>query len=104
MSELRQEAISMVNALPEEYLSLLIQNIKEFMEKNLPKKKTMHPDLPFTQEEWDAFVEKHADPQKVVAFQSLDALVKKNRHLFGKDFDPNQARWEALNEKYGPFD
>ena len=103
MSTLRQEAISMVNALPEEHLSLLLQTIKEFMEKNLPKK-TMHPDLPFTQEEWDAFVEKHADPQKAAAFQRLDALVKKNSHLYGKDFNPDQARWEALNEKYGPFD
>jgi len=34
MTALRQEAISMVNSLPEDYLSSLIQSIKDFMEKN----------------------------------------------------------------------
>ena len=83
MTALRQEAISMVNSLPEEYLSSLIQSIKDFMEKNLHKKKTISPNLPFTQEEWDAFLNsgEGLDPKKAAAFQRLQKLVENNKNV-----------------------
>ena len=102
MSALRQEAIAIVNNLPEQYLATFVQNIKDFVKNLNPKKKTMHPDLPFTQEEWDAFVARQElDPKKVMAFDNMERFLSEHPINVNETFDYNQERWEAISEKYG---
>ena len=102
MSALRQEAIAIVNNLPEQYLAMFVQNIKDFVKNLTPKQKTMHPDLPFTQEEWDAFMARQElDHEKVTAFNNMEKFLNEHPINVDENFDYNQERWEAINEKYG---
>lgn len=104
MSALRQEAIAIVNSLPEQYLSMFVQNIKDFVKNITPKPKTMHPDLPFTQEEWEAFVaHQELDQEKVMAFNNMEKFLNEHPIVVDENFDYEQERWEAINEKYGSF-
>ena len=81
----------------------IVDERKERQRRKAEEENSRHAS-PFTDEEWDAFVKKHEDPQKAIAFERLDALVQQNRHLYGKNIDYDKLRWEAINEKYGPFD
>ena len=135
MSALHQEAISILNTLPEQYVSLLINQMKEYAqeaaesdEEKKERSRETHGNIieiykkrraaerakadeeksrcsmPVTQEQWDAFMARQEiDQKKAAAFERLQKLVEKNRGLYDEYFDYDQARWEALNEKYGPF-
>lgn len=66
--------------------------------------KLTQADLPFSQEEWKAFVSRQElDQEKVVAFDNLEKFLNEHPIVIDENFDYEQERGEAINEKYGSF-
>ncbi len=104
MLALRQEALQLVNELPESLLAEVVQNLRDlknkFADKNKIVKKKSAADYTF--EEKIAFLNEHLedDPKKAAAFARLEEWRQKNRDIL-KSINAEQERCEAMNEKYG---
>ena len=80
MTALQAQAVQMMDELSDAH----IQQVIDFMKRLLTRNDTVE----------------NADAKKMEAFYRLTST-----HLdFPEDFDPDKERWEALKEKYGPFD
>ena len=106
MLTLRQEAMQIVNDIPDNSLVELVKNLKAFKfrvtNNNVIEEKENTP----TMEEMRRFINSdttHLDPKKVAAFASLEKWRKQNRG-FLHSIDPKKERAAAMEEKYGPID
>lgn len=83
MQALRQEALQIVNEIPDNLLASFVQYLKNFK----PDKKNSIDDL-------------EVDPKKAAAFAAMEELRVRNRkYLKGTDLE--QEYWEAIDEKFG---
>ena len=110
MQEYQRETITTEESKKDRTPSDALKNIMKIVEERNARERAKkeeekaRDDLPFSQEEFDAFMARQEiDPQKAAAFDRLEKWREEHQHLFGRNFDYDQARWEALNEKYGPF-
>ena len=116
MTALRQEALQIVNDIPENLLSELVQNLREFkskLEKNFSRKKSeIDPSRAAAikaLEDWrdshkDFFESKpELDPKKVAAMKAIAEWQECNRDLLNSGIDWEKERELALEEKYGRF-
>ena len=106
MVTLRQEAMQIVNDIPDNSLAELVKSLKDFKFRvtntNVIEEKENTP----TMEEMRRFINSdttHLDPKKVAAFASLEKWRKQNRK-FLRSIDPVKERVAAMEEKYGSFD
>ena len=108
MLALRQEAIELLNELPENLLAEVVQNLRDlknkFAEKTNSQKKFVEGHS-FTEKEWQKFLNSGSgtDPKKAAAFSRLEKLRKNNSVLFSPDTDWKKEIAEAACEKYGYF-
>ena len=108
MLALRQEAIELLNELPENLLAEVVQNLRDlknkFAEKTNSQKKFVEGHS-FTEEEWQKFLNSGSgtDPKKAAAFSRLEELRKNNSVHFSPDTDWKKEIAEAACEKYGYF-
>ena len=81
MSALQAEAVQMIGGLSDEHIRDVIAFIKGLLTREkVPAQEQMS--------------------EKMRAFHALEAM-----HIdLPEDFDPDKERYEALKEKYGPFD
>ena len=84
MTALRQEALQMVNDMPEYLLEALLQNLKNFKNRQFDEQDN----------------EKTVDPKKAAAFAAMEELRVRNRKYF-KGVDLEQEFLEAIDEKFG---
>ena len=105
---LRQEALRLVNNMPEQYLQALIQCImynKWISCVEVTESSNLKTN-PFTSEQWQQFLQEGEglDPIKTAAFNRLESLRESVADYFSPDFDWRQELQEALDEKYGASD
>ena len=118
MTALRQEALQIVNDIPENLLSEFVQNLREIkskLEKNFSGKKSeVDPSRAAAikaLEDWrdshkDFFDSKpELDPKKAAAFKALEEWRERNRkYLTEYSTDWERERELAMEEKYGRID
>lgn len=104
MTALRQEAIQMVNDMPENLIATLV----EFMHKlqyETPVQNEPEPEIenPITEEEFQAFLHsgEGIDPKKAAALKGIEEWQERNRAFLNSGIDWDKELEEALNEKYG---
>lgn len=107
MSTLRQEALQIVNDVPEEFLGTLVNNLRKFKRKyvdsvdyaNIRAKAA----TPISEEEFQKFLSSAGgiNPKKAAAFAALEEWRERNREILSADIDWDRVREEAINEKYG---
>lgn len=99
MLTLRQEALQIVNEIPDNLLAECVSYLRNFKTK-FEKKSGV------TEEEFQKFLHSGAgiDPKKAAAFAALEKWKEDNKNFLTSDIDWERERWEALNEKYGPLD
>ena len=112
MLALRQEAIELLNELPENLLAEVVKNlrdlknkIKNFTTEKTNSQKKFIEGHSFTEEDWQKFLNSGSgtDPKKAAAFSRLEELRKNNSVLFSPDTDWKKEIAEAACEKYGYF-
>lgn len=118
MSALRQEAIQIVNDIPEDLLSALIDNLRDFKisqknaltkivgEKKIVEKIALvNNKNEITDEEFERFLHSNGgvDPKKAAAFARLEEWRKKNTVHLPADTDWKKEYEEALDEKYAEY-
>ena len=106
MLTLRQEAMQIVNDIPDNFLVELVKNLKNFQfratNNNVIEEKENTP----TMEEMRRFINSdttHLDAKKAAAFASLEKWRKQNRK-FLRSIDLEKERAAAMEERYGSFD
>ncbi len=108
MTTLRQEALQLVNAVPEIRLEPLVRYIRNYQRKYTEGHSEQRPPktIAFTDEELRDFVYRDGmiDPKKEAAFDALEIWRKRNSANFPADFDAERELTEALDEKFGPTD
>ncbi|MBQ7515538.1 MAG: hypothetical protein IJS96_04590 [Schwartzia sp.] len=108
MTALRQEALQLVNAIPEPGLEPLVQYIRNYQKQYLDEQtEPIRSQITgFTDDELKEFVygDGMIDPKKEAAFMALEAWRKRNKANIPADFDAERELMEALDEKYGPVD
>ncbi len=80
MTVLQAQAVQMMDGLSDAHIKQVIGFMKEMLAK-------------------DAAAKKNTDKEKMEAFHWLETHPLQ----VSADFDPDKERWEALKEKYGPF-
>ncbi len=112
---LRQEAFQILNEIPENSLSELVQNLRDFkskLEKNFPGKKSeIDPNraAAFAKlAEWrdrrKELLTSEIDPKKAKAYAAIAEWQKRNRDFLNSGIDWEKEYAEALEEKYGRID
>ncbi|MBP5200741.1 MAG: hypothetical protein J6Z82_08840 [Schwartzia sp.] len=81
MTALQAQAVQMMDGLSDAHIKQVIDFMKEIMAQN-------------------ATEDENIDRKKLEAFHWL----KSHPLQVPDDFDPDKERYEALREKYGPFD
>ncbi len=81
MTALQAQAVQMMDGLSDAHIKQVIDFIKEILAQN-------------------ATEDENIDRKKMEAFHWL----KSHPLQVPDDFDPDKERYEALREKYGPFD
>ena len=110
MLALRQEALQLVNELPENLLAEVVQNLrdlkKKFADKNKVVKKKSAADYTF--EEKIAFLqslpEANVDPKKKMAMAEIAKWQERNKDFLNSEIDWDNERAKAMEEKYGTVD
>lgn len=107
MLTLRQQALQIVNEVPENLLSDFVTYLYNFRLKFAEKiepTKTLVAGHTFTEEDWQNFLNSDSgiDPQKAAAFSRLEDWRKQNAN-FLISIDPKKEIAAALEEKYGSF-
>ena len=99
MLTLRQEALQIVNEIPDNLLAECVSYLRNFKTK-FEKKSGV------TEEEFQKFLHSGAgiDPKKAAAFAALEELRKKNTVHLPPGTDWKKEIAEARNEKYGYLD
>ena len=88
MTALRQEALQMVNDMPEYLLEALLQTLKNFKNRQ------------FDEQDNEKVNSGVVDPKKAAAFAAMEELRVRNRKYF-KGVDLEQEFLEAIDEKFG---
>lgn len=88
MTSLRQEALQIVNDVPDDLLAALVQNLKTFTESQ------------FYDKDIEKLKNETIDPKKAAAFAVMEELRVRNRKYF-KGVDLEKAFLEAIDEKFG---
>lgn len=93
MTALRQEALQIVNAVPENLLVEFVSYLRKFQTKPKPN---------FTEKEFQTFLNsgEGINPKKAAAFARLEELRKSNTVHFPAGTDWKKEIEEAHNEKY----
>lgn len=118
MTALRQEALQIVNDIPENLLSELVKNLREFKSKlteNFSGKKSEVDPIRAASikalKDWrdshkDFFeTEPELDPKKAAAYAAIAEWRERNRkYLTGYTTDWEKERELAMEEKYGRID
>lgn len=81
MTALQAQAVQMMNGLSDAHIKQVIDFMKRIIAQN-------------------TMAEENIDKKKMEAFHWLQS----HPLHFPDDFDPDKERYEALREKYGPFD
>ena len=109
MLTLRQEAMQIVNDIPDDLLAEFVKHLNNFKFRVIEKNK--HPkeiasSHRFSEEEFQKFLHSGSgiNPKKAAAFAALEKWKEENKDFLTSDIDWEQERWEAMNEKYGPLD
>ena len=87
---LREEALQIVNDMPEYLLKALLYNLEDFKDRQFD----VIDNEKVTNGEYDI--------KKVAAFAAMEELRYHNRDILSK-IDPEEERETAMEEKYGPF-
>ena len=97
MTALRQEALQIVNAVPENLLAEFVLYLRKFQTETKSK---------FTEEEFQTFLNsgEGINPKKAAAFARLEELRKSNTVHFPADTDWKKEIEEAHNENYFSVD
>lgn len=90
MTALRQEALQIVNNMPDYLMKALVENLKHFKFRQID---SFEKDL----------VGKEIDPKKAEAFASMEEWRYRNRAILESDVDWEKETEAAMEEKYGPF-
>ena len=90
MSALREEALKIVNEMPEDLLSALLQNLQTFKYEKIDSRNR----APTA----DGF-----DPKKLAAFKAMEDWRKRNKAILDSITDWDKEREMAMEEKYGSF-
>lgn len=93
MTDLRQEALQIVNDVPENLLAEFVSYLRKFQ---------METKSNFTEEEFQMFLNsgEGINPKKAAAFARLEELRKSNSVHFPADTNWKKEIAEAHNEKY----
>ncbi len=104
MLTLREEALQIVNEVPENLLAEFVQNLRDL--KNKFAVKTEQKNSPTMDEIRNYLISNisEVDPKKASAFAEIEQWQEKNKDFLNSVTDWEQERWEAMNEKYGTFD
>lgn len=92
MTALRQEALQIVNAVPENLLAVLVETLRKFQIE------TSHN---FTEEELKEIFNSDAEPKKAAAMADIEEWQKRNKDILNSAIDWDKELEDALNEKYG---
>ena len=90
MTALRQEALQMVNDMPEYLLEALLQTLKNFKNRQ------------FDEQDNEKINSGVVDPKKASAFAAMEEWIYHNKDILSK-IDPEKERELAMEEKYGYF-
>ena len=102
MTALRQEALQMVNDMPENLLAALVETIQNFKIQNeTPVENEAEKKYPFTREELQAVLDSDVDPKKAAALKGIEEWQERNKDILNSGIDWDKELEEALNEKYG---
>ena len=83
---LREEAIAIVNGVPDDLLASFVRYLKKFK----PDKKISIDDL-------------EVDPKKAAALSAIKEWQERNRKILESGIDWDKEIELAMEEKYGPF-
>lgn len=86
MTALRQEALQIVNDMPDNLMAALLQYLKNFK----PEKKNSIDDL-------------EIDSEKEAAIKAIKEWQDLNRAILESNIDWDKEIESAMEEKYGPF-
>ena len=100
MTALRQEALQMVNDMPENLLAALIETIQNFKIQNETPTED-EKKYPFTKEELQEILDSDIDPKKAAALKGIEEWQERNKEILNSGIDWDKELEEALNEKYG---
>ena len=89
MQTLRQEALQIVNDVPDNLLAALVQNLKAFKYEKIDSRNR-------------GVTADGLDPQKVSALAAIKEWQQKHLEIL-KSINVEQERDAAMEEKYGPF-
>ena len=90
MTALRQEALQIVNDMPEYLLRALVDNLQHFKERQVNSL------------EIEKIDSGEVDPKKASAFAAMEEWIYRNREILSK-IDPEREREIAMEEKYDSF-
>ena len=109
MLTLRQEAIKIVNEIPDDSLSEFVNIISALKNKFVKKKdKTTSKnkiETAYTIEEIKSLLKSdpNIDPKKAAAFAAIEEWQENNKAFLTSNIDWEQERAAAMEEKYGSF-
>lgn len=95
MTALRQEALQIVNAVPENLLAEIVSYLRKLQ---------IQASHNFTEEELKEIFNSDAEPKKAAALADIEEWQKRNRDILNSDIDWDKELEAALNEKYGLVD
>lgn len=87
---LRQEAIDIVNNIPDDLLAALVQNLKTFKYEKIDSRNR-------------GITADGVDPKKAAALAAIKEWQQKNMHILKSGIDWDKERDAAMEEKYGSF-
>lgn len=90
MVNLREEALQIVNDMPDYLLKALVDNLKHFKFRQID---SMKKDLNGNE----------IDPKKAAAFAAMEEWRYRNGAISESDIDLDKERGLAMEEKYGPL-
>ena len=109
MLTLRQEAIKIVNEIPDDSLSEFVNIISvlknRFVKKKEQKTSKNKSESIYTTEEIKTLLktDPNIDPKKAAAFAAIEEWQKNNKAFLTSNIDWEQERAAAMEEKYGSF-
>ena len=90
MTALREEALQIVNAVPDDLLASLVQNLRTFKYEKIDSRNRGATD--------DGL-----DPKKVAAIKAIKEWQVRNKAILESGIDWDKELELAMEEKYGPF-
>ena len=105
MLTLRQEAIKIVNEIPNECLSEIVTYLRDVKLKKEQEPAPKYEKSDITEEEFQRFLHSGSgiNPKKAAAFARLEEWRKKNTVHLPANTDWKKEYEEALDEKYAEY-